>query len=81
MKAKIFVTLKNGVLDPQGKTVSHALNALGFPEVRDARVGKFIELDLGDGWSKDSAHEQVTAMCQRLLANPVMENFEIELVD
>ena len=74
MKARIYVTLKNGVLDPQGKAIHHALEGLGFEGVNDARQGKFIELDLTDGTS-DAVIED---MCKKLLANTVIENFRIE---
>jgi phosphoribosylformylglycinamidine synthase len=74
MKARVFVTLKPGVLDPQGKAIHHALEGLGFDGVNDVRAGKLIELDLADGTS-DSAIEE---MCRKLLANTVIENFRIE---
>lgn len=79
MKAKVFVTLKRGVLDPQGKAIAHALNTLGFPEVADARQGKVIELDLGDA-SADQLGPRLDAMCQKLLANTVIEDYRVELV-
>jgi phosphoribosylformylglycinamidine synthase len=66
--------LKNGVLDPQGKAIHHALEGLGFDGVRDVRAGKLIELDLEDG----VGDEEVEAMCRKLLANTVIENFRIE---
>jgi phosphoribosylformylglycinamidine synthase len=74
MKARIFVTLKNGVLDPQGKAIHHALEGLGFSGVNDVRQGKLIELDLADGTSD----ADIEAMCTKLLANTVIENFRIE---
>jgi len=74
MKTRVYVTLKNGVLDPQGKAIHHALEGLGFDGVRDVRQGKLIELDLEDGVSD----EEVEAMCRRLLANTVIENYRIE---
>jgi phosphoribosylformylglycinamidine synthase subunit PurS len=74
MKARIYVTLKNGVLDPQGKAIHHALEGLGFDGVNDARQGKFIELDLADGTSDATIED----MCKKLLANTVIENFRIE---
>lgn len=74
MKARVFVTLKNGVLDPQGKAVHHALEGLGFEGVNDVRIGKLIELDVADGTS-DAVLED---MCKRLLSNTVIENFKIE---
>ncbi len=74
MKLRIIVTLKNGVLDPQGKAIEHALAGLGFDGVGEARVGKLIELDVADGTSD----EAVDAMCRKLLANTVIENYRIE---
>ena len=76
MKARIFVTLKGGVLDPQGKAIHHALEGLGFGGVNDVRAGKLIELDLAD----DTSDEDIDAMCRKLLANPVIENYRIEKV-
>ena len=73
MKAHIHITLKNGVLDPQGKATRNALEHLGFSGVEDVRQGKFIEIDVPEGTSKDRLKE----MCQKLLANPVTEDFEI----
>jgi phosphoribosylformylglycinamidine synthase len=74
MKTRVYVTLKNGVLDPQGKAIHHALEGLGFAGVNDVRAGKLIELDLADG----VGDEEVEAMCRKLLANTVIENFRIE---
>jgi len=79
MKAKVHVTLKTGVLDPQGKAVQHALAALGFSGVDDVRQGKFIELQLAET-AAAAAHQQVTEMCKKLLANAVIENYSIEIV-
>lgn len=78
MKAKIHVTLKNGVLDPQGKAVGHALARLGFDGVGDVRQGKYIEIDLV-GSTEAAAQEKVEAMCRQLLANTVIENYNIEI--
>ena len=74
MKARIFVTLKPGVLDPQGKAIHHALGSLGFAGVNDVRAGKLIELDLADGTSESD----IEKMCKQLLANTVIENFRVE---
>jgi phosphoribosylformylglycinamidine synthase len=74
MKTRVYVTLKNGVLDPQGKAIHHALEGLGFEGVNDVRAGKLIELDLAEGVSD----EAVDAMCRKLLANLVIENYRIE---
>lgn len=79
MNAKIYVTLKAGVLDPQGKAVRHSLETLGFKEVEDVRVGKFIELKLADSLSKTDAEARVKEMCEKLLANTVIESYRIEL--
>ncbi len=74
MKTRVYVTLKNGVLDPQGKAIHHALEGLGFQGVNNVRAGKLIELDLAENVSD----EDVEAMCRKLLANTVIENFRIE---
>jgi len=74
MKTRVIVTLKPGVLDPQGKAVHHALTGLGFSGVNDVRVGKIVELDLADG----TEPAQIEEMCRKLLANTVIENFRIE---
>jgi len=78
MKARITVTLKTGVLDPQGKAIKHALHGLSFEGVNDVRQGKLIELDLDDT-DKESAMARVTQMCEKLIANTVIENYTIEL--
>ena len=78
MKARVFVTLKPGVLDPQGEAVKHALGTLGFDGVDGVRQGKLIELDLEET-DATRAEEQVTAMCDKLLANTVIENYRIEV--
>lgn len=78
MKAKVHITLKNGVLDPQGKAVQHALAGLGFGGVREVRQGKYIELDL-DETDPEKAREAVDQMCRQLLANTVIENYTIDL--
>jgi phosphoribosylformylglycinamidine synthase len=78
LKAKIHVTLKPGVLDPQGKAVGHALQALGFGGLGEVRQGKYIEIDF-TGSDAGAAKSQVDAMCRQLLANTVIENYEIEI--
>jgi phosphoribosylformylglycinamidine synthase subunit PurS len=78
MKARIHVYLKPGVLDPQGVAVATSLNHLGFDEVTAARQGKLIELDL-DGADAGAAQARVREMCDKLLANPVIESYDIEL--
>ena len=78
MKAKVHITLKTGVLDPQGKAVQHALGSLGFAGVGEVRVGKFIELELAET-DRAQARVAVEAMCKGLLANTVIENYTIDL--
>ena len=80
MRVKIFVSLKNGVLDPQGKAVEQSLHTLGYKEVQDVRVGKFVELDLQAN-SREAAEGRIREMCDKLLANPVIENFHYEISD
>ncbi len=75
MKARVTVTLKPGVLDPQGRAIHHALESLGFAGVAGVRQGKLIELDVADGTTVATIEE----MCRKLLANTVIENFRIEL--
>ena len=77
MKVRIFVSLKPGVLDPQGRAVHHALDGLGFKGVEDVRVGRMIELEVADGTSDASLRE----MCEQLLANTVIENYRIERME
>ncbi|ALG69764.1 phosphoribosylformylglycinamidine synthase [Azospirillum thiophilum] len=79
MKAKVHVTLKRGVLDPQGKAIAHALHTLGFDGVEDVRAGKVIELQL-KSTDEAAARSEVEAMCTKLLANTVIEDYAIELV-
>src|SRR5262249_42910493 len=78
MKARVFVTLKNGVLDPQGKAIGHALNGLGFSRVGDVRQGKVIDLELSET-DEAKARASLKDMCEKLLANTVIEKYEIEL--
>jgi phosphoribosylformylglycinamidine synthase PurS subunit len=78
MKARIFVTLKNGVLDPQGKAIGHALNNLGFGAVGEVRQGKLIEMELRET-NEGKARAELKEMCEKLLANTVIEKYEIEL--
>ncbi|MEM9970589.1 MAG: phosphoribosylformylglycinamidine synthase subunit PurS [Pseudomonadota bacterium] len=79
MKARVHVMLKTGVLDPQGEAVRHALGTLGFEGVESVRQGKVIEIELADG-EPDAARESVTKMCEALLANTVIERYEVELL-
>ena len=78
MKARVYITLKAGLLDAQGKTVKSALEALGFKRVKDVRMGKYIEIDL-NGAKAASAKKEVERMCEKLLANPIIENYQVEL--
>ncbi|MBY9066907.1 phosphoribosylformylglycinamidine synthase subunit PurS [Hyphomonas sp. WL0036] len=80
MKAVVHVSLKSGVLDPQGKAVADTLARMGYGEVGSARVGKVIELDLTGSTDKASAEARVKEMCEKLLANTVIESYRIELV-
>lgn len=79
MKARVFVTLKNGVLDPQGEAIRHALGTLGFAGVEGVRQGKVIDLDLAE---TDPERAKATAieMCEKLLANTIIENYRVEIV-
>jgi len=79
MKARVHVMLKDGVLDPQGEAVRHALGGLGFAGVRGVRQGKVIELDL-DAADADAARAEVADMCERLLANTVIESYRVEIL-
>ena len=74
MKINDYVTLKPGVLDPQGKAIHHALASLGFAGIDDVRAGRFIELEVAD----DTSDDDLDAMCRKLLANTVIENYRIE---
>ena len=78
MRARVHVTLKQGVLDPQGKAIGHALSSLGFSGVGDVRQGKVIELEIAET-DAAKAREQVGAMCEQLLANTVIEDYRIDL--
>lgn len=79
MKANIYVTLKREVLDPQGDAVKRALGTLEFGGVKDVRVGKLIEIEL-EGTDRAELEDELKAMCEQLLANPVIEDFRFELV-
>ena len=76
MKVRVHVMLKQGVLDPQGEAIRHALGALGFDGVAGVRQGKVIELDLADG----TTHETITEICEKLLANTVIESYRFETI-
>ena len=79
MKARIKIMLKNGVLDPQGEAIKHALNNIGFENVTGVRQGKVIELEI-DGSDKGKVLSELDKMCNKVLANTVIENFEIEIL-
>jgi len=78
MKAKVHVTLKTGVLDPQGKAIAHALGSLGFSGVESVRQGKFLELEIAET-DAAKARAQLDEMCKKLLANTVIEDYRIDL--
>lgn len=78
MKAQVYVTLKKGVHDPQGETVSHALKSMGYTEIDNVRIGKYIEVEL-TGVEGDEARTRLNEMCEKLLANTVIESYRIEL--
>jgi phosphoribosylformylglycinamidine synthase len=78
VKAKIHVTLKQGILDPQGKAIEHALDSLGFKDTANVRVGKYVELDLQET-DKAKAEVKVKAMCEKLLANTIIEEYRYDL--
>lgn len=78
MKAKVYVTLKKSVLDPQGKAVRHGLETLGFNEVKDVRIGKYIEVEIAET-DKITAETKLRAMCEKLLANTVIEEYKVEI--
>jgi phosphoribosylformylglycinamidine synthase len=80
MKARVHITLKSGVLDPQGRAIASALHSLGFDKVGDVRQGKFIEIDLQET-DKTKAKSAVDQMCAKLLANTVIENYAVDLVE
>jgi phosphoribosylformylglycinamidine synthase subunit PurS len=79
VKARIHVTLKQGILDPQGKAIEHALESLGFKNAGNVRVGKYMEVDLNET-DKAKAEQSVKAMCEKLLANTIIEEYRYELV-
>jgi phosphoribosylformylglycinamidine synthase len=79
VKAKIHVTLKAGILDPQGKAIEHALDSLGFTNAANVRVGKYMEVDVNES-DKTKAEAQVKSMCEKLLANTIIEEYRYELV-
>ena len=79
MKARVHVTLKNGVLDPQGKAIGHSLNRLGFPEVGDVRQGKYFEVALDPSVTAEEATREIDRIAKDVLSNPVIEDYRVEL--
>ena len=79
MKAKVYVTLKPSVLDPQGKAIHHSVELLGFDKIDDIRQGKYFEIALGEGLSEADAREAVEKIAGDVLANPVIEDFRVEI--
>ena len=80
LQARVYVTLKSGVLDPQGKAVKSALVSLGFKGLNDVRVGKYFEINI-DEVSKETALKKIKEMCEKLLANTVIENYRVEIAE
>ena len=80
MRVKIFVSLKNGVLDPQGKTIERSLHTMGYEEVHDVRMGKYLEIEMVAA-SRSVAESRVREMCDKLLANPVIEDYRFEILE
>ena len=81
MKARVFVTLKSTVLDPQGQTVRSALNGLGYHAIADVRQGKFFDIALAEGTPRDKAQQEIETIAHEILANPVIEEYRVEIVD
>jgi phosphoribosylformylglycinamidine synthase subunit PurS len=79
MKAKVFVTLKQGILDPQGKAIQHSVELLGFGGIADVRQGKYFEIALADSLSTDQARESATRMASEVLSNPIIEDYRVEI--
>jgi phosphoribosylformylglycinamidine synthase subunit PurS len=81
MKARVFVSFKSTVLDPQGQTISHALHSLGYSSVADVRQGKFFDISLSDDVSRDQARQDLESIAHEVLANPVIEEYRVEMLD
>jgi phosphoribosylformylglycinamidine synthase len=79
MKAKVYVTLKPGILDPQGKAIQHSVNLLGFEGVADLRQGKYFEISLDQGIDEEAARLSATRMAREVLSNPVIEDYRVEI--
>ncbi|HSF56476.1 MAG TPA: phosphoribosylformylglycinamidine synthase subunit PurS [Candidatus Binatia bacterium] len=80
MRVKIFVSLRSGVLDPQGKAIERSLHTMGYGEVKEVRMGKYLELEM-DAASREAAESRVREMCDKLLANPVIEDYRFEILE
>lgn len=80
MRVKIFVSLKHGVLDPQGKAIERSLHSLGYNEVGDVRMGKYLEIEIADT-TRQAAEQRVREMCEKLLTNPVIEDYRFEIIE
>lgn len=80
MKAKVYVTLKPSVLDPQGKAIHHSVELMGFENIADVRQGKYFEVSLADNLSKEQAEDAVSKIAKDVLANPVIEDYRVEIV-
>jgi phosphoribosylformylglycinamidine synthase len=81
MRARVFVTLKSTVLDPQGQTVRSALNGLGHAAIAEVRQGKYFEIALADGVSAEQARSEIETIAHEVLANPVIEEYRVEILD
>jgi len=79
MKAKVFVTLKKGVLDPQGKAIHHAVGTLGYDSIADVRQGKYFEISLADGLEHSAAKAEIEKLAREVLSNPVIEDYHVEI--
>lgn len=79
MKAKVYVNLKPGVLDPQGKAIQHSVELMGFSGISDVRQGKFFEIALAEGVDSQSARESVEKMAREVLSNPIIEDYRVEI--
>lgn len=79
MKAKVYVTLKPSVLDPQGKAIQHSVELLGFDGITDVRQGKYFEIALNDSLAEDAAREEAVRMAREVLSNPVIEDYRVEI--
>ena len=79
MKAEVFVTLKRGVLDPQGKAIHHAIETVGYDGIADVRQGKYFEIELGDGLSQEQVRAELDRIAKDILSNPVIEDYRLEI--